>query len=159
MASRTITGVFAFATLLGSGAALAQERGSEAQREACTPDALRLCGQFIPDASRIESCLRDAGPRLSPACYVVFNPPQEQRAPVRTVRRQPQPQPAGSDDDDGWDRRSRALVTDRAGRGRTRFAPLAGSRLAADAGGAERRGGPSARGARPCARCNADRGG
>ncbi|ABD07939.1 conserved hypothetical protein [Rhodopseudomonas palustris HaA2] len=88
MAIRTITGVVALATLLGSGAALAQEQGTQAQREACMPDAFRLCSQFIPDSSRIEQCLRASGPRLSEACYVVFNPPQEQRAPVRTVRRQ-----------------------------------------------------------------------
>lgn len=102
MPSRLTTGVMALTltSLLGSGAALAQERGSEAQREACTPDAFRLCSQFIPDASRIETCLRDAGPRLSPACYVVFNPPQEQRAPVRTVRRQVQPQPQFREIDD-----------------------------------------------------------
>ncbi len=107
MRSRTFSGVLALATLLGGGVALAQERGTEAQREACTPDAFRLCGQFIPDASRIESCLRAAGPRLSPACYVVFNPPQEKPQPsMRTVRRQA-PQPTDrSNDDDGWDRRS-----------------------------------------------------
>ncbi|MCG6206355.1 hypothetical protein LPW26_17030 [Rhodopseudomonas sp. HC1] len=109
MASRTLVGIIACTTLLGSGAALAQQRGTEAQREACTPDALRLCGQFIPDSERIESCLRDAGPRLSPACYVVFNPPQERS--LRTVRRQGAPQqqqPAAraGDDDDGWGRRS-----------------------------------------------------
>ncbi|ABE39455.1 conserved hypothetical protein [Rhodopseudomonas palustris BisB5] len=92
MPSRTLTSAIALTTLLGSGAALAQERGSEAQREACTPDALRLCSQYIPDAGRIESCLRDAGPRLSQACYVVFHPPSETRAPpMRTVRRQQRP--------------------------------------------------------------------
>jgi hypothetical protein len=109
MRLRTFSGVLALATLLGGGGALAQQRGTEAQREACTPDAFRLCGQFIPDASRIESCLREAGPRLSPACYVVFNPPQDrERSSMRTVRRQaPQQQPADrSGDDDGWDRRS-----------------------------------------------------
>jgi hypothetical protein len=67
--------------------ALAQE-GTESQREACTPDAFRLCSQFIPDASRIETCLRDAGPRLSPACYVVFNPPAAAKPPLRTARQQ-----------------------------------------------------------------------
>jgi hypothetical protein len=91
MPSRITTSVFAFATLIGSGAAMAQERGTEAQREACTPDAFRLCSQFMPDSTRIEQCLRDAGPRLSAACYAVFNPPSEQRAPMRTVRRQAQP--------------------------------------------------------------------
>jgi len=79
-------GLVAMTTLIG-GAAVAQEQGTAAQREACTPDAFRLCGQFVPDASRIESCLRDAGPKLSPACYVVFNPPKEKSPALRTVRR------------------------------------------------------------------------
>jgi hypothetical protein len=97
MPSFKIAGLVTCVALLGSGAAWAQEQGTEAQREACTPDAFRLCGQLIPDATRIESCLRDAGPRLSPACYVVFNPPKQQPAPLRTVRRQV-PAPAWVDE-------------------------------------------------------------
>ncbi len=50
-------------------------QGSEEQREACTPDAFRLCTSAMPDAGRVENCLRNAGPRLSPACYAVFFPP------------------------------------------------------------------------------------
>jgi hypothetical protein len=53
--------------------ALAQ--GSDAEREACTPDAMRLCGNAIPDAGKVESCLRSAGLQLSPACHAVFFPP------------------------------------------------------------------------------------
>jgi hypothetical protein len=70
-----------------AGPALAQQ-GTEAQRNACMPDAFRLCSQFIPDAGRIEGCLRDAGPRLSPACYVVFYPPAAAKPPLRTARQQ-----------------------------------------------------------------------
>ncbi|RED34413.1 hypothetical protein BJ123_11049 [Rhodopseudomonas thermotolerans] len=88
MTSRLFAGLIVFTSFVG-GAAVAQEQGTAAQREACTPDAFRLCGQFIPDAARIEGCLRDAGPRLSPACYVVFNPPKTQQRTLRTVRRQP----------------------------------------------------------------------
>lgn len=50
--------------------------GTEAQREACTPDAFRLCAASMPDEGRVEGCLRAAGPRLSRACYEVFYPPQ-----------------------------------------------------------------------------------
>lgn len=109
MASRTLVCIVTCTTLLGSSMAFAQQRGTEAEREACTPDAMRLCGQFIPDSGRIESCLRAAGPRLSPACYAVFNPPQERSQP-RSARRQMQPQQQQpsrpDDDDDGWGRRS-----------------------------------------------------
>jgi hypothetical protein len=94
------------------------EQGTEQQREACTPDVFRLCGQFIPDGERIATCLRNSGPRLSPACYTVFYPPQttgqsaksqttgqsnnqsrpvRQQAPVPLTPAQP---PADNDDDD-----------------------------------------------------------
>lgn len=99
MTLRLSAAVFAF-TVAAGGSAVAQDQGTAAQREACTPDAFRLCGQFIPDASRIESCLREAGPRLSPACYVVFNPPKtNNQRPLRTVRRQA-PQDFQQVDDD-----------------------------------------------------------
>jgi hypothetical protein len=79
--------LFTAAAVCLAAPALAQE-GTEAQRQACMPDAFRLCSQFIPDSGRIESCLRDAGPRLSPACYVVFNPPTAAKPPMRTARQQ-----------------------------------------------------------------------
>jgi hypothetical protein len=92
MISRLLAGGVACAALLGG--ASAQEQGTEAERIACTPDVFRLCGQFIPDADRITACLRAAGPQLSPACHVVFYPPQQARQPLRTVRRQaPPPRP------------------------------------------------------------------
>jgi hypothetical protein len=91
----------------GPNFALAQ--GTEQQREACTPDAFRLCGQFIPDAGKVESCLRSAGPRLSPPCRVVFNPPPpvtqttpiRERAPRdRMQPASPLPPPEDHDDDE-----------------------------------------------------------
>ncbi|MFT4275414.1 MAG: hypothetical protein QM576_03565 [Rhodopseudomonas sp.] len=100
MTSRLSAAVFAF-TVAAGGSAVAQEQGTAAQREACTPDAFRLCGQFIPDASRVETCLRQAGSRLSPACYVVFNPPKSQQEPLRTVRRQPPTRDYEPVDDEG----------------------------------------------------------
>lgn len=57
------------------GPALAQ--GTPQQREACTPDAFRLCSAYFPDPGRVEACLRSAGSQLSPPCYAVFFPPQE----------------------------------------------------------------------------------
>ncbi len=92
------------ATIIAS-AEPAAAQGTEQEREACTPDAWRLCGQFIPDADRITNCLRNAGPRLSPACYAVFYPPQvvdqrPQRSGPQPLRRVPAPPPPPSDDDD-----------------------------------------------------------
>jgi hypothetical protein len=37
-----------------------------AQREACTPDVLRLCSSQIPNVAGITACLRREKPRLSP---------------------------------------------------------------------------------------------
>ncbi len=45
---------------------------SEAQKEACTPDAFRLCGAYIPDSDRVAACMQANVPNLSPACRAVF---------------------------------------------------------------------------------------
>jgi hypothetical protein len=55
---------------------------SREDQTACTPDAMRLCKQDIPDASRIVACLVRSKLQLSPACSVVFN-----RARSASVRR------------------------------------------------------------------------
>jgi hypothetical protein len=109
MASNRLSGAIAAVVMLtvSSGAAFAS-KGTPEQREACTPDALRLCGQFIPDEDRIEACLRDAGPRLSPPCYIVFHPEETVgRSPQRPRVRRPLPPPSlppvPRQDDDDWD--------------------------------------------------------
>jgi hypothetical protein len=61
------------ALLLCATAARAQENlGTAEQRAACTPDAFRLCVLYIPDASRVEQCLRQSRSDLSEACRLVF---------------------------------------------------------------------------------------
>jgi hypothetical protein len=42
------------------------------QRAACTPDVLRLCSAFIPNADEITSCLREKNAELSDACRTAF---------------------------------------------------------------------------------------
>jgi hypothetical protein len=64
-------------------------QGTPEQREACTPDAMRLCGAYLFDPRSVEACLRASGPRLSQPCYDVFFPPQEAAPP-------PPPPPRGS---------------------------------------------------------------
>jgi len=99
--------------LAAHGPNFAFAQGTDQQREACTPDAFRLCGQFIPDAGRVETCLRNAGPKLSPPCRVVFNPPSppdnqttssvRDRTSVRDRRlrdRAPMPPPPPPEDHD-----------------------------------------------------------
>jgi hypothetical protein len=47
-------------------------QGTRAQRMACTPDALRLCSAFIPNADEITTCLREKNAELSDACRTAF---------------------------------------------------------------------------------------
>jgi hypothetical protein len=47
-------------------------RGTWEQQMACTPDVWRLCGEQIPDVSRIVACLRQNTPQLSNGCRAVF---------------------------------------------------------------------------------------
>lgn len=47
-------------------------RGTFAERMACTPDVMRLCGSAIPDVNRIVACLRQNETQLGPSCKAVF---------------------------------------------------------------------------------------
>ncbi|MEH2476049.1 hypothetical protein V1281_002779 [Nitrobacteraceae bacterium AZCC 2161] len=113
MASTKIMGWMAAAALVTvQTSAFAQ--GTEQQREACTPDAFRLCTFAMPDPGRVENCLRTAGPRLSAACYAVFYPPTAANPPPTTrgqasstaraqapsFQQKPLPPPRSMDDDD-----------------------------------------------------------
>jgi hypothetical protein len=47
-------------------------RGTSEERAACAPDAFRLCVDHIPDAGKVELCLRQRNADLSAACRSVF---------------------------------------------------------------------------------------
>jgi hypothetical protein len=49
---------------------------SQEDADACTPDAMRLCQNAIPDESRVTLCLVQNRRQLSPACTLVFNRPR-----------------------------------------------------------------------------------
>jgi len=49
----------------GIGAADAQ---SEALQQACTPDAMRLCQEFIPDRAKITRCMMSKRSQISAPC-------------------------------------------------------------------------------------------
>ena len=42
------------------------------QQQACQPDAMRLCSEFVPDVDRITACMIKQRIRLSPACRAQF---------------------------------------------------------------------------------------
>jgi hypothetical protein len=54
--------------------AIASAQGTAEQRAACTGDAFEFCGAEIPDATRVEACLRKNLRKISPACQSMFRP-------------------------------------------------------------------------------------
>jgi hypothetical protein len=61
-------------SIMGQNGAFAQQQGTPEQQQACQPDVMRLCGNFIPDVDRIVACLKYNEPNLNPACHDVFFP-------------------------------------------------------------------------------------
>jgi hypothetical protein len=53
---------------------------TQADADACTPDAMRLCASAISDVSRVALCLAHNKQQLSSACAAVFNRPLGVRA-------------------------------------------------------------------------------
>jgi hypothetical protein len=87
--------LFVSASILGGiaaqPAASQENRGTQEQQMACTPDVWRLCGAEIPDVERIKACLRANVPQLSPPCRAVFETAST-TDPRRRVRRPVTPQ-------------------------------------------------------------------
>jgi hypothetical protein len=83
--------------VFGTGAALAQtydpdrmaSQGDQKAREACTPDVMRLCNDYIPDIPQIVACLKRERANLSPACGEIFAaeapPPPEPKKTAKTT--------------------------------------------------------------------------
>jgi hypothetical protein len=57
----------AIAFLVNCRAGTAQDV-EDATREACRPDALRLCSIYIPDVERITNCMTTKYKEVSPEC-------------------------------------------------------------------------------------------
>jgi hypothetical protein len=76
--------------ILVGAAGLAAAQAPDVQ-QACTPDAMRLCGAYLLDPRSVEACLRAAGPRLSQPCYDVFFPPQAAASAPPPLRGSPPP--------------------------------------------------------------------
>ena len=74
----SMRGIFATALVLGAFVALpsgAARAETQEDREACTPEVHRLCGQYIPDRERIIQCLKQNIKLLVPACRRVMSRP------------------------------------------------------------------------------------
>ena len=56
--------------LVGLGSAAAQ--GTPEARQACAPDAMRLCSDFIPDVPKITKCMIAKYKELSQSCRLAM---------------------------------------------------------------------------------------
>jgi hypothetical protein len=50
----------------------ANAQASDAVRQACTPDAMRLCSDVIPDVPKVTACMKAKSRQLSQACRVAM---------------------------------------------------------------------------------------
>ena len=48
-------------------------QGTPEQRAACENDAMRVCGQYVPDVGRITSCMKRNCRSLSARCRAVMH--------------------------------------------------------------------------------------
>lgn len=64
----------ALAVLIQPGAGFAY---TQEEQQACTPDAMRLCGEFVPNVDAITACMIKKKAQLSPQCRVFFHPGPE----------------------------------------------------------------------------------
>jgi hypothetical protein len=55
------------------------------QRQMCSGDAMRLCGEYIPDVDRITACMTRKYSRLSEGCQAVFEAPPAASVPAPTA--------------------------------------------------------------------------
>lgn len=67
---RSVCVLAMLAGLFGAGGALAQ--GSDAERQACAPDAMRLCSDAIPDVVKVTACMKAKYSQLSEPCRAVM---------------------------------------------------------------------------------------
>jgi hypothetical protein len=50
----------------------ASQAYTQEQEQACSGDAMRVCGAFVPDVDRITVCMIQNRSQLSPGCRVFF---------------------------------------------------------------------------------------
>ena len=65
---------------VGAGMTDAAAQGSPEARQACTPDAMRLCSDFISDVSQTTKCMMAKRAQLSPECRAAMGHRPSHRA-------------------------------------------------------------------------------
>ena len=71
--TRRARAVLTATVLLAAAPSLGQAQGTDEQREACTPDAVKLCSDTIPDIPKTTACMQAHFRQLSPRCKVAFS--------------------------------------------------------------------------------------
>jgi len=56
------------------------------EEQACSGDAMRVCGAFVPDVDRITLCMIQNKSQLSPPCRAFFREPEAAATPVNVGR-------------------------------------------------------------------------
>ena len=56
-----------------AGGAVARPSLQDQRQAACYNDAQRLCGQFIPDAERVEACMKPRKREVSAKCRALWD--------------------------------------------------------------------------------------
>ncbi|HEY6255233.1 MAG TPA: hypothetical protein VIY51_05510 [Xanthobacteraceae bacterium] len=88
MTNARLTKVSSF-SLAGAAALLvwtigfAAAQGTAQQQQACTPDAMRLCSEFIPDVAKISACMSRKRAQVSAACRAAIKGPSHGKASHR----------------------------------------------------------------------------
>ena len=77
----TVAGVLTV-LIVATGSKPAAAQASDAA-ERCTPDVMRLCNEFIPDADRITACLKSKRRQLTPSCASALQPQGSSRSARR----------------------------------------------------------------------------
>ncbi len=65
--------------LLATGPAMAQNRGTKKEQDACQADVFRVCDEAVPDEKKIVDCLNRKLPELSAACQRLIEPDPKKR--------------------------------------------------------------------------------
>ena len=73
------------AMLLVAGPTPAVAQSSDAA-DRCTPDVMRLCSEFVPDADRIVRCLKVKRRQLSPSCHSALQPASSSKSKTKKKR-------------------------------------------------------------------------
>src|SRR5688572_7247878 len=74
------------AVLLIAGPTPAAAQASDAA-DRCTPDVMRLCSEFVPDADRIVKCLKVKRRQLSPSCLNALQPAGSSKSKSKKKKR------------------------------------------------------------------------